>query len=136
MVAKRYEELEAWQLADELKREVYALIKSGAASKDFGFCDQIRDSAASNTKNIAEGFGRFRPAEFARFMEFAVSSAMETKDSLKDGVDRGYFAPQRVVNAVRLAERSIQCSTKLIVYLKSCRRRTRKKRKDRSDGEG
>src|SRR6266516_2072202 len=54
MVAKRYEELEAWRLADELKREVYALINSGAASKDFGFCDQIRDSAASNTKNIAE----------------------------------------------------------------------------------
>jgi len=117
MVAKRYEDLEAWQIADELKREVYALTKTGGAAKDFKF-HQIRDSAASNTKNIAEGFGRFRPAPFAQFMEFAVSSAMETKDSSKDGVDRGYFTHERVAGALKLAERSIQCSTKLIVYLK------------------
>jgi len=65
MIAKRYEELDAWQLADELKREVYALTAAGPAANDFGFRDQIRDSAASNSKNIAEGFGRFRPAVFA-----------------------------------------------------------------------
>ena len=122
MIAKRYEELEAWQLADELKREVYALTETGPAAKDFKYRDQIRDSAASNSKNISEGFGRFRPAPFAQFMEFAVSSAMETKDSLKDGVDRGYFTPARVVTALTLAERSIKCSTGLIVYLKSCAR--------------
>jgi four helix bundle protein len=70
-VARRYEELEVWQIADELKLEVYVLIATGPASRDFGFRDQIRDSAASTTKNISEGFGRFRPAEFARLMEFA-----------------------------------------------------------------
>ena len=122
MAARRYEDLEAWQLADELKREVYALIATGPASNDFEFRGQIRDSAASNSKNIVEGFGRFRPADFARFMEFAVASAMETKDSIKDGVDRGYFTPDRALRARTLAERSIQCSTKLIVYLKSCGR--------------
>jgi four helix bundle protein len=117
---KRYEDLETWQLADELKREVYALIVTGAASRDFDFCNQIRSSAASATKNIAEGFGRFRPADNARFVEFAVSSMMETKDSLKDGVDRGHFTPGRALRAQQLADRSIQCSTKFIVYLKSC----------------
>jgi four helix bundle protein len=94
--ARRYEDLEVWQLADELKREVYALVRTGPAARDFKFRDQIRDSSASSTKNIAEGFGRFHPGEFARFMEFAVASAMETKDSLKDGLDRGYFIPERV----------------------------------------
>jgi four helix bundle protein len=128
MSAKRYEDLEAWQIADELKREVYALTETGPAAKDFKFRDQIRDSAASNSKNISEGFGRFRPAPFARFMEFAVSSAMETKDSLKDGVDRGYFTPERVAPAQKLAERSIQCSTKLIVYLKDRARRNKKRK--------
>ena len=47
MVAKRYENLEAWQLADELKREVYAITATGSAATDFGFRDQIRDAAAS-----------------------------------------------------------------------------------------
>jgi four helix bundle protein len=130
MIARRYEDLEAWQLADALKLEVYALTETGPAAKDFEFRDQIRDSAASNSKNISEGFGRFRPAPFAQFMEFAVSSAMETKDSLKDGVDRGYFTPERVARAQELAVRSIQCSTKLIVYLKWKARQERRTKND------
>jgi hypothetical protein len=65
VVAKTFEDLEAWLIADELKREVYALIATGPASKDFKFCNQIHESAASSTRNIAEGFGRFRPGPFA-----------------------------------------------------------------------
>lgn len=117
---RRYEDLEAWQLADTLKREVYALTANGAASKDFEFRDQIRASAASSTKNIAEGFGRFDPGDNARFVQISVASTMETQDSLKDGVDRGHFTPERVRRARELAARSIQCSTKYIVYLKRC----------------
>ena len=122
MSAKRHEDLDSWQLANELKEEVYALIKDGPASRDFEFRDQIRDSAASATKNIAEGFGRFRPKVFAQFMEIAVGSLTETRDSLKDGVDRGYFTPERVAHAQKLAARAIQVSKKFIVYLKNCKR--------------
>src|SRR5262245_57426198 len=126
---RRYEDLEAWQLADELKRDVYALTEEGRAANDFKFRAQIRDSAASSTKNIAEGFGRFNPGDFAHFVEIALASAMETQDSLKDGIDRGYFIPARVAAAQRLAERTIKCSTKFIVYLKrEAQRRARKKR--------
>jgi four helix bundle protein len=126
---RRYEDLEAWQIADELKREVYALTATGPASQDLRYCDQIRASAASSTKNIAEGFGRFNPGENAHFVEFSVASAMETKDSLKDGVDRGHFTPERVLRAQQLAERSIQCSTKFIVYLKACAKARRGRRR-------
>jgi four helix bundle protein len=115
---RRYEDLEAWQLADALKREVYALTATGPAAVDLRFRSQIRESAASSTKNIAEGFGRFSPGDNARFVEISVASTMETKDSLKDGVDRGHFTPARVARAQELAERSIQCSSKFIVYLK------------------
>ena len=128
---RRYEALEVWQLADQLKKEVYALTADGVAANDFAFRNQIRNSAASNSKNIAEGFGRFHPGEFAHFMEFAVASAMETRDSLKDGVDRGYFRPERVASAQRLAERSIQCSTRFIVYLKGEANRRRRGKRSR-----
>jgi four helix bundle protein len=126
---KRYEDLEAWQIADELKREMYALTETGPASRDFEFRNQIRASAASSTKNIAEGFGRFSPGDNARFVEISIASTMETKDSLKDGVDRGHFLPERVARAHQLAERSIQCSTRFIVYLKSCKKNWRPERK-------
>jgi four helix bundle protein len=124
-VARRYEELEVWQLADALKLEVYALIATEPAARDFEFCRQIRESAASTTKNICEGFGRFQAGDFARFMEIAVASAMETKESLKDGVDRGYFTPGRVSNAQHLVERTIKCSIRFISYLKSSARKRR-----------
>ena len=122
MSAQRHEDLDAWQLANQFKEEVYALIKDGPASRDFEFRDQIRDSAASATKNIAEGFGRFRPKVFAQFMEIAVGSLTETRDSLKDGVDRGYLTPERVAHARKLAARAIQVSKRFIVYLKNCKR--------------
>ena len=123
MVAKRFQDLVAFQLADELKREVYALIATGSASKDFKFCTQIRESAASSSRNIAEGFGRFRPAPFAQFMEFAIASTMETQVSLQDGIDRGYFTVETTARARSLAERSVKVSTRLLKYLKGCRDR-------------
>jgi four helix bundle protein len=123
MGAKKFEDLEAWRIADELKREVYALIATGAASKDFKFCNQIRESAASPTGSIAEGFGRFRPGPFAQFMEMAIGSAMETRNSLKDGIDRGYVTVESIHRASELAQRCIQVSTKLLRYLERCHKR-------------
>jgi four helix bundle protein len=127
MIAKRYEDLDAWQLADELRREVVALTETGPASKDFKFRDQIRDAVSSAARNIAEGFGRFRPADFARFMEYSLSSTMETQDLLRDGIERGYFTEQTTKPARNLAKRSLQVSKGLMRYLKSCRNRPSKR---------
>ncbi|OFW19990.1 MAG: hypothetical protein A3H97_22515 [Acidobacteria bacterium RIFCSPLOWO2_02_FULL_65_29] len=121
MTAKRFEDLEAYQRADELKREVYALLATQTASKDFKFCSQLREAAASAPRNIAEGFGRFRPAPFAQFMEIAIASTMETQVSIQDGVDRHHFTRDQTSRARSLAERSLQVSTKLLKYLKGCR---------------
>jgi four helix bundle protein len=75
---KRYEDLVVWQLAYQLQRELFELTATGRAACDFKFCDQVRDSSASMARNIAEGFGRFRPAEFARFLLIARGSLTET----------------------------------------------------------
>ena len=118
MIARRFEDLEAWQLADELRREVVELTATGSAAKDFKFRDQIRDSSSSSCKNIAEGFGRFRPAPFAQFMEFAIASTMETQDALKDGVERRHWTVERARRATSLAKRSVQVSRRFVLYLK------------------
>lgn len=122
MGVRRYEDLEAWKVANGLKREVYALTETGPASKDFKFCDQIRDAASSATRNIAEGFGRFYPREFARFMDFSIASTMEIQDCLNDGIARKYFTLESTKRARSLAERSLQVSKGLKRYLMSCRR--------------
>ena len=125
MGVRRFEDLEAWQAATDLKREVYALTDQGTAIRDFKFRDQIRDSAASAPRNIAEGFGRFRPASFAHFVEIAIGSLMETQCLLRDGFDRHHFSASQVAGANVFAERALRISTKLAIYLKG---RAREKR--------
>ena len=123
MIARRYEELEAWQLADQLRREVHTLTNAGPASADFKFRDQIRDAVSSAARNIAEGFGRFRPADFARFMEFSLSSTIEVQDLIIDGIERKYFTLDTTKRTSQLAQRSLQVSRGLLRYLKRCRKR-------------
>jgi four helix bundle protein len=118
----RYQDLVAWQLAHELQREVFAFTETGPASKDFKFRDQIRDSSSSVTRNIAEGFGRYRPAEFARFLNIARGSLTETHNSVRDGHDRGYFTAVGADRMQRLAGRAGKAITGLMRYLHTCPR--------------
>ena len=116
---KRYEDLVVWQLSYELQREVFAITATGPASKDFKFRDQIRDSSASASRNIAEGFARFRPTEFARFLEIARGSLTETHHHLHDGCDRGYFTKSDRDRLSLLAGRAAKATTRLLLYLRS-----------------
>jgi four helix bundle protein len=110
----RYEDLVVWQLANELQRAVFELTATGPASRDFKFRDQVRDSAASVTRNVAEGFGRFGDAEFACFLRVARGSLTETHNSLRDGHDRGYFTATEMAGLQHLAIRAIKAATGLI----------------------
>ena len=96
----------AWQLADAFKREVYRLLaENPQASADLRFRDQLRNSAASGAMNIAEGFYRYRPREFARFLSIALASLGEAALWLKDGIDRGHFTADNCEQAFHLARR-------------------------------
>jgi len=117
--AKSYQDLVAWQLAYELEREVFALTAMGRVAKDLRFCDQIRDASASAPRNIAEGFARFRPADFARFLTIARGSLTETHHHLRSGRDRGYITPTEHDRLSRLAGRAAIATTRLIRYLQS-----------------
>jgi four helix bundle protein len=60
--------------ANEVKKKVYAITARKHIARDLEYCQQIRESARSAPSNIAVGFGRYRPAEFARFLEYARGS--------------------------------------------------------------
>ena len=120
-----FEDLVCWRLSRELAREVFAVTAEGPAAKDFKFRDQIRDAAASAPRNIAEGFARFTPGDFARFLRYAVGSLAETRNHLLDGQDRGYFTPalaSRLRNLTLAAERA----TKNLMLEKQRRARGRR----------
>ena len=115
MTARDFRDLVCWQLSYELKCEVFACTATGPASRDFKYRDQIRDSSAAAPRDIAEGFGRFRPREFARFLEFARASLMETQTSLIDGRDRGYLAQSLYSRLANLARAALKATTNLML---------------------
>jgi len=117
MAARSQQDLVCWQRAREVKLLVYRLILTTSARQDFEFRKQLRESASAAPRLIAEGFGRYYPAEFARYLRLANGELKETIESLDDGVDRTHFASEQVVPIQRLAKRSIRAASRLAVYL-------------------
>jgi four helix bundle protein len=122
MVARTYRELVCWQLSSDLKRRVYEFTAKPLVARDFDFCKQIRGSARGAPRTIAEGFGRFRPADFARYLEFARASLIETQNHLDDALDAHYLTTDEHTQLWNLADRALRATTKLHQYLQTCKR--------------
>jgi len=115
--ARSHKDLICWQRAYELKLQVYELLRTGTVTHDFDFTDQLKESASSAPRLIAEGFGRYYPAEFAKYLRLANGELKETVESLDDGVDRRHFTKDQVIPLQRLAKRSSKAASRLIAYL-------------------
>jgi four helix bundle protein len=118
---RRHEELFAWQLSEELKLGILKVLARPAVARDYDFCRQIRKSARATPALIAEGFGRFRRAEFARYLEFALGELAETRNHLRDGTQCGHFTIDEFRTLWRICYRAKLASTGLLVYLKNNR---------------
>jgi four helix bundle protein len=80
MSIKRFQDVIAWQLARDLERNVFAFADKPAVARDASLCDQVRRSSAWAPRNIAEGSGRFWPAELAHTLRIAVGELEEAQD--------------------------------------------------------
>ncbi|MEO7789407.1 MAG: four helix bundle protein [Vicinamibacterales bacterium] len=118
---KRFEDLVAYQRSVELRDVVYDITHGGRVSADRRFRDQLRDSACSAPSNIAEGFSRYSPREFARFVAIARGSLAETQNHLKHGLRQGYFAPPDYDRAWAVSCRAMSAVGGLGRYLRSCK---------------
>jgi len=115
----RFEDLVSWQRMYELSVEVFKATEHGPGSRDWKYRDQIRDAADSAERNVAEGFGRYDPPVFARFLDFSRASAEETKALLKKGAALGYFTQADFERLDLLASRGLQAVARLQRYLRS-----------------
>jgi four helix bundle protein len=87
--------------------------------RNFKYRDQIFGSSGGPSKHVSEGFVRFRPKDFCRFLDYAVSSVAETENHLRDGIQDAYFSADTCAEAFQLARR---CS-KAILSLKHSQER-------------
>jgi four helix bundle protein len=117
MGAKTYRELVVFQRAAKLRRRVLALLATPRARADFKFRDQLRDAVRSPPRNIAEGFGRYNPAEFVQFLDIPIASLDETDNHLRDGAEDKIFEPLPAAEAIRLCAQCRSMSVRLRAYL-------------------
>jgi four helix bundle protein len=69
---------------------------------------------------VAEGFARYRPREFARFLRIAIGSLAETQNHLREAQRRKYLEQEDFDKLWRLSRRALGAATKLHNYLKDC----------------
>lgn len=79
MKIRKFENLSAWKLAQDLAVEVYQSFES---SSDIGFKNQITRASVSVSNNIAEGFDRGYPKEFTRYLKISKDSCGEVKSMI------------------------------------------------------
>jgi len=121
MTIKRFEEIEAWQLARKLTKEIYLESRKSPMRRDLRFCSQIQSAAVSIMSNIAEGFHSQTNNEFIRFLSFSIRSSAEVQSLLYVALDNDYLKQERFDELFALTKQVAQKTTAFQKYLEKKR---------------
>ncbi len=97
----------------QLHERVVAIVAKEPARRDRGFCDQLLRSCAGAAPSIAEGFARFLPTDFKRFLRYALGSLAEAQTHIRQGRQRGLLSIEEFEEALSLARRAAGATGKL-----------------------
>jgi four helix bundle protein len=120
MGARHFTQLVTWQLADDVRRLVFAFTARPPCSNDRKFCGDARAAAESAPANTCEGFSRFNPKEFVVFLRYARASLSETQDHLISALHSKYVDEAKFHEIWRLSVRAIKANEALQKYLHDC----------------
>jgi four helix bundle protein len=87
-----FKDLIAWQKAIDLVVDVYKLTARFPDHERYGLTSQLRRSAVSIPSNIAEGHGRWTPAELVHGLRIANGSRQEAETQLIVAERLGYIS--------------------------------------------
>ncbi len=109
-----FEDLEIWQLARELRKDIAALVKTFPAEEKYRLIDQMLRASRSVTANIAEGYGRYHYQENIQYCRQSRGSLFEMIDHLTVALDEKYIAVEHFGS---LKERTSLAIKKLNGYI-------------------
>jgi four helix bundle protein len=115
---RRFENLQAWQKARELVREVYKTCTTGRLNRDYGLKDQLCRAAVSSMSNIAEGFARSSDKDYAHFLDMAKGSVLEVQSLFYVSLDVGYIEKNEFEKLYKLADETISLISGFASYLR------------------
>ena len=119
MNIQRFEDLEIWQLARELCKEIYRLTSLEPFCNDFRFRDQIRASSGSIMDNIAEGFSRGGNKEFIQFLSVSNGSCGEVRSQSYRAFDFQYIAESNLTDLLEKTDKISRKTNSLINHIKN-----------------
>ncbi len=90
-MAFRFEELKVWQIAADLSNEIDRMAKTFPREERFSLASQLKRAADSVVLNIAEGSTGQSTAEFRRFLNYSLRSAVEVVACLYLARKRNYI---------------------------------------------
>jgi four helix bundle protein len=115
----KFEDLEIWQLARNICREVEFLIQTTTLKTNYALRDQIDRSSGSIMDNIAEGFERNGNKEFIQYLSIAKGSCGEVKSQLYRAFDKKIISEEQHIKLNELAELEKNKIGSMIHYLKN-----------------
>lgn len=117
-VIERFEDIQAWQKARELVRNIYQACSGGHLNRDFGLKDQLCRAAVSSMSNIAEGFARNSDKDFAHFLDIARGSVIEVQSLLYVALDVGYLEESPFQRLYQMADETASLIGGFTSYLR------------------
>ncbi len=124
MTIQRFEDMNVWQDARNLSKNIYSLTKKSNFRKDFGLRDQIQRATVSVMSNIAEGFERDGNKEFIRFLSYSKGSVGEVRSLLYVAFDQEYITSN---DFEKLKSDAVHISSQVANFIKYLRKRVRSK---------
>lgn len=113
---RHFKDLITWQLADQLRAEVFKLTSRPPMCHDYKMRAQMDDAADSICRNIAEGFGGTN-REFVRFLRIARRSMNELQDGFRSATLKQYVTDADLHAARQLQQRLYPALASLLAYL-------------------
>lgn len=123
---QKFEDLNIWQKARLLSRQIYPLTFKEPVASDFRLKDQIGGCCGSIMDNIAEGFERGSKNEFVNSLSIAKGETGELKSQLYRSLDNRYISAELFRELYSLADELTRMLTGFINYLNKSKIRGQK----------
>ena len=119
---EKFEEIQAWQRARKLVRDIYEVTSKGNFAKDYSLKDQIKRASISVMSNIAEGYARQTDKEFKQFLHIALGSVAEVQSQLYIAQDLNYISEEEFNRIYEVSSEVARLITGFIKYLQGIQR--------------
>ncbi len=112
-----HREFDVWKLSDQVRLLVRPITERGCFRRKPRLRDQLEEAAESPCPLIAEGFARFYPKEFGRFLRLARGSLAEVSEHTGVALAHAFVSQPEHDEICELSPRAQAAAAGLINYL-------------------